>query len=172
MISWTGESGTAFSFPGGSEIFTSSVNSGSYDIDTGIVSTSVASVTGNVGGMNCWNNPTAVDILGANPCANSTGGAPLPQTHDFTIERRYLSDGVSAFNDNLDGTITITLADFAYSSCLADPDCSPASDIANTLGTWALSTTPVPVPAAVWLFGSALGLLGWIRHKKHYKQPS
>jgi hypothetical protein len=24
----------------------------------------------------------------------------------------------------------------------------------------------VPVPAAVWLFGSALGLLGWIRHKK------
>ncbi len=30
----------------------------------------------------------------------------------------------------------------------------------------------VPVPAAVWLFGSALGLLGWIRHKKHYKQPS
>jgi hypothetical protein len=30
----------------------------------------------------------------------------------------------------------------------------------------------VPVPPAVWLFGSALGLLGWIRHKKHYKQPS
>ena len=26
--------------------------------------------------------------------------------------------------------------------------------------------TPVPVPPAVWLFGSALGLLGWIRHKK------
>lgn len=25
---------------------------------------------------------------------------------------------------------------------------------------------PVPVPAGVWLFGSALGLLGWMRRKK------
>jgi hypothetical protein len=166
-ISWTGESGNAFPFPGGSEIFTSSVNSGSYDIATGVVSTSVASVTGNIGGVNCWNNPTALDILtGANFCANTTGGAPLPVGHDYTIARRYLPDGVDAFNDNLDGTIIITLADFTYSSCLADPDCNPTSDSANTLATWTLSATPVPVPAAVWLFGSALGLLGWMRCKK------
>ncbi|MGI9331159.1 MAG: hypothetical protein ACR2QB_10645, partial [Gammaproteobacteria bacterium] len=26
--------------------------------------------------------------------------------------------------------------------------------------------TVVPVPAAVWLFGSALGLLGWVRGRK------
>ena len=25
--------------------------------------------------------------------------------------------------------------------------------------------TPIPVPAAVWLFGSALGLLGWLRSR-------
>ena len=28
-----------------------------------------------------------------------------------------------------------------------------------------VSLAPIPVPAAVWLFGSALGLLGWIRRK-------
>jgi hypothetical protein len=28
-----------------------------------------------------------------------------------------------------------------------------------------ISTSPVPVPAAAWLFGSALGLLGWMRRR-------
>ena len=28
-----------------------------------------------------------------------------------------------------------------------------------------LGFTAVPVPAAVWLFGSALGVLGWMRRK-------
>jgi hypothetical protein len=36
---------------------------------------------------------------------------------------------------------------------------------------WALSASggvasAVPVPAAVWLFGSALGLLGWLRQRQ------
>lgn len=31
-------------------------------------------------------------------------------------------------------------------------------------GNW--GTAPVPVPASVWLFGSALGLLGWMRRRK------
>jgi len=34
----------------------------------------------------------------------------------------------------------------------------------NTSGKFAGSA--VPVPAAVWLFGSALGMLGWVRRKK------
>ncbi len=29
----------------------------------------------------------------------------------------------------------------------------------------AISTTPIPIPAAVWLYGSALGLLGWLLRK-------
>ena len=31
--------------------------------------------------------------------------------------------------------------------------------------TMTVETTPIPVPAAVWLFGSALGLLGWVRRR-------
>lgn len=29
----------------------------------------------------------------------------------------------------------------------------------------AISTTAIPIPAAVWLYGTALGLLGWLRRK-------
>jgi len=39
----------------------------------------------------------------------------------------------------------------------------------GTLSTGEISAfllTPVPVPAAVWLFGSALGLLGWVRRRR------
>jgi hypothetical protein len=39
----------------------------------------------------------------------------------------------------------------------------------NNLSAFAVRSGDVgviPIPAAVWLFGSALGLLGWIRHKK------
>ncbi len=35
----------------------------------------------------------------------------------------------------------------------------------NSIYEIALTTAVVPVPAAVWLFGSALGLLGWMRRR-------
>jgi hypothetical protein len=34
---------------------------------------------------------------------------------------------------------------------------------------WPSSPTVVPVPASAWLFGSALGFLGWVRRKKVHK---
>ena len=34
-------------------------------------------------------------------------------------------------------------------------------------GAFLLSATTVPIPAAVWLFASALGLLGWSRRNRH-----
>jgi len=33
-------------------------------------------------------------------------------------------------------------------------------------------TATVPVPPAVWLFGSALGMLGWVRHRSRRQQAT
>ncbi|MFW2403340.1 MAG: hypothetical protein ACN4GT_01155 [Gammaproteobacteria bacterium] len=38
-------------------------------------------------------------------------------------------------------------------------------DLADGTAGHFLVRTAIPVPAAVWLFGSALGLLGWVRRK-------
>ena len=36
----------------------------------------------------------------------------------------------------------------------------------TAVGEWSsIQQTAVPIPAAVWLFGSALGMLGWLRRK-------
>lgn len=46
------------------------------------------------------------------------------------------------------------------SDCIAG-SCSHIYD-----SDWLFTATLVPVPAAVWLFGSALGLLGWVRRNR------
>ncbi len=38
------------------------------------------------------------------------------------------------------------------------------SDTHNIVGG-SISASPIPVPAAAWLFGSALSLFGWLRHR-------
>ncbi len=35
----------------------------------------------------------------------------------------------------------------------------------NNQGGFRVSVSTVPIPSAIWLFGAALGLLGWMRHK-------
>lgn len=47
---------------------------------------------------------------------------------------------------------------FAY----ADDECCTAW---STSAVSTFSIAPVPIPTAVWLFGSALGVMGWMRRK-------
>ena len=158
-FSWTGESGTAAI--AGLELFTNSATSGSYDIAQG------AGVAGLTGTFGCWNNPVTVNTYGADFCGNATGGATPTTLAGQTLVNRSLPNGMTGFADNGDGTITVTLADLTYSDCLAagPTNCIVDSNSSNTYGTWTFNATAVPVPAAVWLFGSALGLLGWLGRK-------
>ena len=131
-INWTGESGTAAST--GSELFTNSILSGSYDINTGVP-------TGTFG---CWNNPTAVNTYGADFCGNGSGGATPTTFAGQTIANRALPNGMIGFTDNMNGTIQVTLSDTTYSDCLtAGPiNCLPDANSANTYATWTLNATP------------------------------
>jgi len=98
---------------------------------------------------------------------------------------------VNSWNGLIDGTSAMTL--FAVAIPCSGTNCTGSvapvtdgpllhaagvsTDIGNTL-SFDLSAgdsvtvhtrfevTPVPVPATAWLFGSALGLLGWLRRKK------
>lgn len=57
-----------------------------------------------------------------------------------------------AFNPNITGN-------YQFAIVVSDPS------FGFPVETLAIEVSVVPVPAAVWLFGSALGLLGWMRRK-------
>ena len=57
------------------------------------------------------------------------------------------------------------------STSLFSADIDGADLTFNGVDEWAVwSPTVIPVPAAVWLFGSALGLLGWLRKLQNITQ--
>lgn len=72
---------------------------------------------------------------------NSESIAPLPQNFEF-------SDILVSYWGRIDGSI-------GYENWRYDTDPN----------TWTMSAQLVPIPAAAWLFGSALGLLGWMRRR-------
>jgi len=69
---------------------------------------------------------------------------------------------------NAGGTIDLQPAPspFAFEgSCQAD-FCSQYTTPLRGVISGMIVSTVVPVPAAIWLFGSAIGLLGWVRRKQ------
>jgi len=66
---------------------------------------------------------------------------------------------------NSGGTRSLVEGSSRESFC-ADPDCNIGVGEPNSRDIIAGSISAVPVPAAVWLFGSALAGLGWLRRKQ------
>lgn len=69
----------------------------------------------------------------------------------------------SAINNLFDATGPVSLFNVAFGSNAFAKAVITDTGLDATLSLNALSITPIPVPAAAWLFGSALGLLGWVR---------
>jgi hypothetical protein len=169
-LSWTGQVGTEVPFGVGESLFVSGINSGSYDA-SGNISGGVDLGAGyDADGFFCWNNPN--NGLPGEPdfCGNGTGvTTTAPPGGGQTKANQELSAGLTGFGgftDNMDGTITIDLWDSTYTDCINDSGCTPGANSEDVFVQWRVNATKVvPIPAAVWLFGSALGLLGWVRRK-------
>lgn len=80
-------------------------------------------------------------------------------------------DMVLLVQDNIGSSGTLILANWNSdnpfdASCIATAPGSPSKAGCNRAHWLIFSTNPVPVPAAVWLFGSAMGLLGVARRRR------
>ncbi len=53
----------------------------------------------------------------------------------------------------------------AFSDIVGDPIMRPASGVWPNDRMFLVRDHVIPIPAAVWLFGSALGVMGWLRRK-------
>jgi hypothetical protein len=77
---------------------------------------------------------------------------------DASTTAAYLADGVFDVIIDFGARVSVDCGWSGTSNCLSGEGNSPFASASAT-------TSAVPIPAAVWLFGSALAGLGWFRRK-------
>ncbi len=112
-----------------------------------------------------WNNPTAIP-------AASGGTPPAQAAHPYNMNNPFGTVGLTniGYSDLVDATaahaFTFTAqAGQIYSVYLGGVDFGDWND---NLGNYKLnvSASPVPVPGAVWLFGSAIASMSFFKRRK------
>ncbi|UCG72258.1 MAG: hypothetical protein JSV45_13565 [Chromatiales bacterium] len=92
-----------------------------------------------------------------------TSFIPSPATQDNFLGGNHLN-AFEAGTDVLPGLATTPLVGAGFAIPLGEGTYSYLiQQTASDPTSYSLEFQVVPVPAAVWLFGSALGLLGWLR---------
>lgn len=113
-----------------------------------VSSVSIANDLGKGFRLNSFDASSLVNLTGQLTLSGDlVGGGTLNQVVNLT-------DSLSTYNFAGLGTLSNLSISFDGSSYFAP------FDLDN------INVTTVPVPAAVWLFGSALGFLGWSRRRK------
>lgn len=150
--------GTGASSCGGYALGTNNINESVINYNVGGQANCSQIVAGGDDPVNAANVYRGLESYDGNPtCGDHTGRGALDMVH--------------LVQDNIGSGGTLILAnwnsDNAFdATCIATSPGAPSKAGCNRAHWLIFSTNPVPVPAAVWLFGSAIGLLGVARRRR------
>ena len=112
---------------------------------------------------------TFLSVVGANGCGGYTLGTNT--TDDSTtvwsglgVSQTIGGDDVGTAGPRLISAYDFSSAAFDGTTLIVGTGIAVGSQGGEAM-TFSVNNPAVPVPAAVWLFGSALGLLGWVRRR-------
>jgi hypothetical protein len=153
-LSWTGQAGSKVTF-GMVSLFTSSILSGSYNAAGQVTGTDPGTPGYDMDGFSCWNDPLQPIPGPPDFCGNGTGvPSTVPPSGGQTIANRALPAGLQSVIDNMNGTVTINLADTTYTDCVNNAGCTPSSNFSDIFAQWTVNAAPLQETVG----GSATGV--------------